>query len=991
MEPPRTPHGRWTRRALAAIAAASVAFSVALAAGDGEVPLFVSDLGLLAASLLAAGACFIRSRRSDAGRPWACAGVGLLGWAGAQAAWTWQQLVTGVPIPGASITDIGFALVLPMAVVAALGIPRATPDGRPAGWLDVVAIGVATLAASWAYVWPSEVTGHAVLALIHPVSFVSAAGLTLYAVARRPQRDGPAFTLAAAGMLFLGLANLVYGRLLVEGAYETGDPMDVAWFAGLLLVAAGAMTPPATDLRVSRRRETLLVASPFVPVALVVAAPILLPPAGGMGLQGRIALLVAVAVVFVRQHKLLLDNRRLASTLEERVAARTAELAESEAKLRLTTSSAEIGTFEWDLATNEVAWSDELRAILDVPAHEPATYQRWLDAVHPDDRAMAEAMSLDDGGTYRVVRRDGSVRHVLSRPGDHTSGGRMVGIMLDVTALREADARVVETLESMGDAYYALDAEWRFTFVNRRAEELLGMERCRLLGEVIWEVFPEIVGSEIGETYLRATVEGRMEQVDAVWFEPHARWYSGRCYPLPDGGVAVYFTDVHDRVAAEIERTRLADALAHQATHDPLTGLANRPALADAVSSVVASQPGRPLHLLFIDVDRFKVVNDSLGHAAGDRLLVAIARRLESFVRPGDVVARIGGDEFVISLVDVDAAGAEQVADRVLGALRVPVEVDGHRLFVTASIGVAAASEGIDVDSLLRDADIALYRAKGAGRDQVAWFDEAARDESIRRLRLEVELRQAIDGDELVLHYQPSYDLRSGLVAGAEALIRWQHPTDGLVPPGAFIPVAEDSGLIGPMGEWALFEAARESRRRLDAGTPLTVWVNVSARQLARPGFSDVVRSCLSTVGLPASLLGVEVTESVLADVASSTAELAALRSFSVRVAIDDFGTGYSSLTRLREFPVDVLKIDRSFVADLATGEDAQAVVAAIVELAHAIGAVTVAEGVETAEQLAVLRAMGCDSACGFHLARPVPASALADAIAGGVALLVAA
>ena len=396
------------------------------------------------------------------------------------------------------------------------------------------------------------------------------------------------------------------------------------------------------------------------------------------------------------------------------------------------------------------------------------------------------------------------------------------------------------------------------------------------------------------------------------------------------------------------------------------------------------------MHVLFIDLDRFKLVNDSLGHAAGDQLLVEAAGRLGILVRPGDVVARIGGDEFVIALFGVDGAGAERVADRILAAMRVPVDVDGHRLFSSASIGVTSSrTSPREISACLRDADVALYAAKNAGRDQVAWFDEESRRASVERLRTETDLRLALDRGELVLHYQASYDLVSGCPNGVEALMRWQHPQRGLVPPGEFIPVAEDSGLIAPMGQWALGEAARAARRWLDAGEPVPVWVNVSGRQLRGPGLAGIVATVLAETGLPAALFGIEVTESVLAHSEAGPAELAALRAMGVGVAIDDFGTGYSSLGRLRDLPLDVLKIDRSFVADLdAEDGQARAVVAAVVELGHAIGASTIAEGVETEGQLRRLQAMGCDAACGFLLARPVPEADLCEAVRRGSELV---
>jgi diguanylate cyclase (GGDEF)-like protein len=423
------------------------------------------------------------------------------------------------------------------------------------------------------------------------------------------------------------------------------------------------------------------------------------------------------------------------------------------------------------------------------------------------------------------------------------------------------------------------------------------------------------------------------------------------------------------RRAAEDARLELA----HRASHDELTGLPNRVAL-DAALSAVLSGSGRtePLAVLFVDVDRFKRINDSLGHAAGDVLLTELSQRFDTVLRPGDLVARLGGDEFVIVLRGASALGAEVVAERLLEVVRRPIEVQGRKVVITASVGICDAQPDADAETILRDADVALYRAKDGGRDQWARFEHRDRIDVLRRLRVEQDLRSATEAGELFCDFQPEYRLADGTVSGVEALLRWRHPTLGIVPPSNFVPIAEESGLIGAIGEWVVDTACR-CVAELDAPPELTMWVNVSAHQLVRPGLARIVAESLARHRVEPRQLGVEVTESAVAARGRTGAELEALQSLGVRLAIDDFGTGYSSLSRMRRSPVDVLKVDRSFLVDTDGGADPMATFSAIVALGHAFGAEVTAEGVDRPEMIAALRETECDHAAGYILAPPAP------------------
>jgi len=443
-------------------------------------------------------------------------------------------------------------------------------------------------------------------------------------------------------------------------------------------------------------------------------------------------------------------------------------------------------------------------------------------------------------------------------------------------------------------------------------------------------------------------------------------------------------------VAVAVERDSAQAHMAHQATHDSLTGLPNRTLLLDRLEQAVkrASRLEQPVAVMFLDVDRFKVINDSLGHTVGDALLVAFAHRLAAVVRPEDTVARFGGDEFVVLCEDVhDENAVRAVAKRITAALNEPFLVlSGGEVFLTASIGLAIADDRPrGAESLLRDADAAMYRAKEKGRDRLEVFDAEMRAASLLRLSLENDLRRALARDDLVMHYQPTVDLDTGRIIGAEALIRWHHPTRGLLGPDDFIPVAEDTGLVVPIGSWALGQALADAHKLIGdpVHRPFQLAVNLSGRQLAGTHLVDHVADLLEEHSWPADQLCLELTESMITDDIEPAIEiLLGLKRLGLLLAIDDFGTGFSSLTRLHQLPVDIVKVDQSFVAGLQQDDDRHAIVTAIVRMVHALGLKTSAEGIETTNQLAELRALGCDWGQGFLFSRAIPVTELAVLLA---------
>jgi len=446
-------------------------------------------------------------------------------------------------------------------------------------------------------------------------------------------------------------------------------------------------------------------------------------------------------------------------------------------------------------------------------------------------------------------------------------------------------------------------------------------------------------------------------------------------------------SDITSRKAAE-------ERLLHDAFHDPLTGLPNRALFMDRLGMAIAHAKRRLSYtfaVLFIDLDRFKNVNDSLGHSVGDELLIAVARRLESCLRPGDTVARLGGDEFTILLAEVaDVDHAVQVAQRMHGEMARPFQVQGHEVFVTLSLGITLGAGGDyeRPEDVLRDADTAMYGAKGSGKARDAIFDRDMHDRAVALLRLETDLRLAIERSELEVHYQPIISLTNGKIDAFEALLRWRHPTRGLLRPDSFIPVAEETGLIVPMGWWVLREACRqlaEWQALPWTGEHLAVTVNLSGKQLIQADVVERIAEILRETGIRPGGLRLEITEgTIMGQAEDAIAKLLALRGFGVKLYIDDFGTGYSSLSYLHRLPVDALKIDRSFISEMNGGDDRSEIVGTIVTLARILRMDVAAEGIETAEQVSRLRALSCHYGQGYFFSEPLAGGAAGGLIQAG-------
>jgi len=551
--------------------------------------------------------------------------------------------------------------------------------------------------------------------------------------------------------------------------------------------------------------------------------------------------------------------------------------------------------------------------------------------------------------------------------------------------------RIQHLLDLSRDAFVETDAQSVLTEWNRQAELLFGWSRDEVLGRPVTEfLVPERFVGRFGQdlqSLRRApSVTQRTEprEMRLLHREGHEIHVSVTAYIMGSGSelrIGGFLHDRHEEKAAE-------EALAHAYLYDSLTGLPNRTLFTYRLSYALAKGKGSPgsVALLVLDLDRFKAINDALGHEVGDEVLVAVSGRLEAANGSAQVVARLGGDEF---LVLFDGENAEREAERfsmhVLDALSNPITAGSNEVFITASIGIASTTAHVtEATSLLSNADAAMYQAKKRGGGSVEVFGEAMRVRVLERMTTEHSLHRALERSELRLFYQPVVEIKNSRAVGVEALLRWDHPDQGLVSPNSFIPVAEESGLIIPIGAWVMHEACRQLRRwqtKRYGGLQGAVEVNLSARQVDHPAIVATVENILTDTGLAPSNLTLEITESALMNDAAAALEvLHALKDLGVTLAIDDFGTGYSSLSYLQRFPLDILKIDKTFVDELGAAPEGSEIVAAVINLAHALGLQVIAEGVETERQLEELQRLDCDFAQGYLFSRPVPAHELVRA-----------
>ncbi|WON74734.1 EAL domain-containing protein [Nitrosospira sp. Is2] len=732
---------------------------------------------------------------------------------------------------------------------------------------------------------------------------------------------------------------------------------------------------------------------------------------------------------------------RAESTRRERV------LLEERARLSLATEAAAIGIWEWNIATNEIIWDDRMYDIHGVPRGTAITYEIWSSYVHPDDLTAKEAQLnkiREENGSrqfdFRILQRHEQVRHVhIAKTVKFGKKNELiiVGTAIDITERKQTELAIQqhamqqELIADFGQKALAsanLDELWHEAAVIASEGLNVGFSKALLLAPDMrsfnlkagfgWQ--EGWVGRCISYTYENSQNRFILASHQAVVvddfctetrFKPskilkshHIRSAAGVVISGaggPYGVLGAYGRDAHyfnasstnflqslaNILATAIDRKRTEEHLTYLAQFDPLTELPNRNLFLDRLKKAMehAQRNQERLAVVFADLDRFKIVNDTMGHSTGDRLLVQVARRLQQCVRSCDTVARLSGDEFGFILCNLTHADdATVVAEKVIGALSLSFELEGQEVYISASLGISIfPGDGDDADSLLRSADTAMFQAKEQGPAIYQFYLPQMNERAVARLKMETQLRGALARHEFVLHYQPKASLVNGGITGFEALLRWQHPTHGLVPPLQFISVLEDTGLIVPVGEWVVQTVCEQIRKWEDQGLLLhPISVNLSARQFQQQDLDDVIGNTLKTTGIDPRLLEFELTESVLMEEAEvATNALRNLKAFGVQISMDDFGTGYSSLAYLKRFPLDVLKIDRAFIRDVTTDPDDATIAVAMINLAHSLGLKVIAEGVETRPQLDFLINHGCDEMQGYYFSRPLPLEAAATAL----------
>lgn len=695
-----------------------------------------------------------------------------------------------------------------------------------------------------------------------------------------------------------------------------------------------------------------------------------------------------------RVEEVLAENQRLRSEL--------LELAEREERFRQIAENVREVFFVISAKTDEIlyisptyekVWGRSCQSLYKEP-------QSWLLAIHPEDSFKAIATIETQFRTgddfeeeYRIIRPDKSICWVRVRafPVRDVMGkvDRFVGIAEDITKRREAEEalrkseeqfRLTFEMAPIGMAISTL--EGKFTRVNYALCDALGYSEAELLelsfAEIShpddWETHRSLQQVLIDSEELNFQIEKRFIAKNGQVVDTLVKVLLVR----DEDGLPLHF---NNQIVDITERKSMEQQLFHDALHDALTGLPNRALFMDRLEQQLKKSQSQDNHLfavLFLDLDRFKVVNDSVGHLVGDKLLIQIARRLEKSIAPTDTVARLGGDEFTILLEDISSKSeATLVAESIYQTLTFPFYVDGYELFTTASIGIALSSQGYEKpEEILRDADLTMYRAKEQGKARYEVFDCSLRDRALQRLELETDLRRALEREEFEVYYQPITSLALGTLAGFEALARWNHPTKGKIPPADFIPICEETGLIVPLGNWLLKKACQVTRNwqlKYPQHPAIKMSVNLSAQQFREPQLVEEVEAVLSETGLPGKFLKLEITESVLIDNLETVTEIIhSLRKREIQFSIDDFGTGYSSLSYLHRFPVDTIKIDRSFVSQMKADGENSAIVKAIVTLAHMLEMDIIAEGIETTAQLAQLKLLQCEYGQGFFFSRPL-------------------
>jgi diguanylate cyclase (GGDEF)-like protein/PAS domain S-box-containing protein len=945
----------------------------------------------------------------------------------------------GTDLPFPSIGDVFYLSVYPCLVAGILMlVRRKSTGGDRDGMIDslIVAIGVGTI--SWVFLL-SPLAHDSASSLVQKLSGMAypVMDLILLTVVVRLAigggRRAPAFWLMAGAAIALFVTDFAYSYLSVQGiVYNQSGYLEAGWASFYILWGAAALHGSMRELSertvdpdpgLSRPRLVVLaLASLLSPTVMMIQhvrdlsedLPVLI------GASAALFLLVVVRMAGLvhKQEQSAVRERALrgagtalvTATNREGIYAATLQAARSIAgqgsTIRVLASPEEteefavvaaIGGSPDSVLDTRIPFSvlpqwkrERLRShrSYEVPTAE-AELATPLGLPENCEFLLNVPLFMKEGLRGLLVVGSASVLPKANKDTLEALASQ-VSLALDSAALTEdllrqqTEARFRSLVQNSTDVIMVVDADSTVRYASPSVERVFGYATETLEGTKLIElVHPDdktqvlqfLTAGAYDDVARMTIIESRIKHQDDFWL--HVETLRTDLMHDPNvKGIVLNSRDVSERKAFE-------EQLSHQAFHDSITGLANRALFRDRVEHALERQvrDERPISVLFMDLDDFKTINDSLGHAAGDRLLGEVGERLRTCLRAPDTAARLGGDEFAILLEDGgEGVGAADVASRILSSLDAPFLLEGKEVFVRASIGITTAdtnrSTGPEgAEELLRNADVAMYMAKEAGKGRYQVFEPEMHDTALRRLELKADLQRAVDNNEFVLHFQPVIHLETGEVSGFEALVRWHHPARGLLPPLEFIPLAEETGLIVQIGAWVLREACHEAKglQARHPTTPLHIAVNLSARQLQRPEIVDEIAGALTDTGLAATDLVLEITESVMMqDIDLALERLVELKALGVRLAVDDFGTGYSSLNYIRRFPVDILKVDKSFIDGVNEGGEESALTAAIIELAGILNLRLVAEGIERADQLEKLLELKCEFGQGFYFSRPL-------------------
>ncbi|HEU4657096.1 MAG TPA: EAL domain-containing protein [Capillimicrobium sp.] len=971
------------------------------------IAVYVTAAGLCAARALA-----VRPDRAA----WLLIAAGIAAYAAGSLVW----VLGGPDRPVEDVPPVAHALWLGFYAAGYVGIglllrARVRPF-EVSFWLDGL-LGAITLAAVTAgflvpafRIPPGVGTLEVVGALGYSAGDVLLLAMTVWALWLGGPRRGRMWAVLALAFAVMAAGDIGLALEVAAGTYQRGTAVSAAFPAGMALVALAAYQPARSAML--RMGSLLTVAMPIV-WAVACLALLAFEDEIALSHVAHVLALLGLCVAVVRAVVTLLE---LGSVKESR-------------RFERGFQDAAIGMAVVSLDLRPQRVNDRLCRLLGRDASE-LTGVSFAELTHPDDRALLERLTVD-GATpveLRLLRADGTVADTVVTTaivGDDEPDPYLFAQIEDVTARRRAERQTAAAAELGRRAIRITDVTALMREVVDVVSRTLGTPACYIgrsgrpgWGTMIATTDPAVTGRTVamseGSCAAVLLRTGRPVISNDVAADPRLDVHElmrerslNRVIGVPvprraDGSYVLVAhrtardpefapEDVHfleavaTVLATALDRSETDAATRHQALHDPLTGLANRTFLRGQLDQALAGsrRDRASVALLLLDVDRFKLVNDTIGHSAGDTVLCEVADRLRALVRGGDIAARLGGDEFVVACAGVtDERDVAALAERIVAAFADPFHAGGRSWHLAASVGVALGGDGATADELLRDADLAMYRAKDHGGGRYEIFDNAMRARVVQRLGLEAALHAAVERGELTLHYQPIVSLAAGELEGFEALLRWEHPERGLVGPDEFIAIAEDTDLILPIGHWVLRTACEQIAAWNAAcpdRPPVRVRVNLSPRQIT-PALAAAVGTAVRQTGIAASQLGLEITERLLVEEPTASSILDEVRELGVRVALDDFGTGYSSLSYLKSYPVDVLKLDRSLIAELGSSPEATAIVKAAVDMALALELCVVAEGVEEAAQAQELRRLGCTCGQGFLFSRPLPLHA-ADAL----------